>query len=282
MLSLLIAAALQFTQTDAELAYRVATELVEKHTPRDAGTIRGRNAANFLLDRGSSEGLDIKRDTFTFDTRSGAKTFVNLKSEFVFNPEGEWVVLLSHYDTKIGLECPGANDGASTSGLLVAIAQMLSRAEGFKHNVLLIWTDGEEAALAYGASDGLIGSKHAAEELQRKKLPVRAVICLDMLGDKDLDISVPKNGHPTLIKIAEIAGKRAKVPITPINEFVKDDHVPFLVRDMKAIDLIDFSYGSKPGLNDYWHTKEDTIDKISVESLKKSGAVVAQLLQILL
>lgn len=282
MLSLLLAVALQFTQPDAELAYNIASNLVEKHTPRDAGTIRGRIAANYLLDSASNLGANVKRDSFEAMTRKGSRTFVNLYSEFKFNPEGEWVVLLSHFDTKSHTKCPGANDGASTSGLLVALANMLYRAEGYKHNVLLVWTDGEESEVAYGDTDGLFGSRRAVEWIRKKGYTVRAVICLDMLGDKNLDISVPKNGHPSLIKLAQIAGKRAGVKVTPIDELVRDDHVPFLKQDMSAIDLIDFHYGSKPMLNDYWHSPEDTIDKISVESLKKSGTVVAELLKILL
>lgn len=282
MLSLLLAAALSFSQSDAELGFNTASNLVEKHTPRDAGTIRGRIAANFLLDSASKIGVDVRRDNFTAQTRKGPRDFVNLYCEFKFNPEGEWVVILSHYDTKPGIKCPGANDGASTSGLLVGLANMLSRAQDCKHNVLLVWTDGEEAQLAYGEKDGLFGSKRAVEWVKKKGYEVRAVICLDMLGDKNLELSVPKNGHPPLIKLATIAGKRAKVKVKAIPEFVRDDHVPFLEAGYKAIDLIDFHYGSKPGLNDYWHTSEDTIDKISVESLEKSGLVVAELLKILL
>lgn len=282
MLALILAAALSFTQSDAELSYNIASTLVEKHTPRDAGTIRGRIAANYLLDATSRLGVNIRRDQFEAKTRKGTGEFVNLYCEFKFHPEGEWVVLVSHYDTKPGIPCPGANDGASTSGLLVGIANMLSRERGLKHNVLLVWTDGEECSLAYGVNDGLFGSKRAVEWIRQKGYAVRAVICLDMLGDKDLELSVPKNGHQSLTKIATIAGKRAKVEVKAIPEFVRDDHVPFLEAGYKAIDLIDFHYGSEPGLNDYWHTSEDTLDKISTDSLKKSGLVVAELLKILL
>lgn len=282
MLSLLLAAALTFTQSDAELGYDTVSNLVVKCTPRDAGTIRGRIAANFLLDCASESGVNVRRDTFSAKTRKGYGDFVNLYSEFKFNPEGEWVVLLSHYDTKPGVACPGANDGASTSGLLVGLANMLSRAKDRKHNVLLVWTDGEECSLAYGVNDGLFGSRRAVAWIREKGYKVRAVICLDMLGDKNLELSIPKNGDQTLTKLAQIAGRRAGVPVSAIPEFVRDDHVPFLESGMKAIDLIDFHYGSQPGLNDYWHTSEDSLDKISVDSLKKSGSVVAELLNILL
>ena len=102
-----------------------------------------------------------------------------------------------------------------------------------------------------------------------------------MLGDKDLEISIPANGSPTLAKIAAHAAKRAGYPglVKPIDELVTDDHVPFLEKGYKAIDLIDFSYGPN---NSYWHTPQDTMDKISEESLLKSGRLVAEMLNILL
>ena len=70
--------------------------------------------------------------------------------------------------------------------------------------------------------------------------------------------------------------------MTDTEDLVKDDHVAFLEAGFKAIDLIDFDYGSAPGLNDYWHTAEDTVDKISEASLLKSGKLVCEMLNVLL
>ena len=114
-----------------------------------------------------------------------------------------------------------------------------------------------------------------------KGMPVQAVICLDMLGDRDLAIKVPSNGSPALAKIAVHAARRAGYPglVSLWDEQVKDDHAPFLEKGFKAIGMIDFSYGPA---NSYWHTDADTMDKISVQSLLKSGKVVAEMLNILL
>ena len=102
-----------------------------------------------------------------------------------------------------------------------------------------------------------------------------------MLGDSDLAISVPANSTPALAKIAEVAAKRAGYPglVKPIPEHVTDDHVPFLEKGYKAVDLIDFSYGPN---NSYWHTEKDTVEHISKESLMKSGKIIAEMLNILL
>jgi Zn-dependent M28 family amino/carboxypeptidase len=105
-----------------------------------------------------------------------------------------------------------------------------------------------------------------------------------MLGDRDLHISIPRNSSPALSKIALLAAKRAGVrdKISRIDLLVKDDHVPFIEEGFKSIDLIDFEYGSAPGLNDYWHTAKDTPDKISESSLLVAGKLVVGMLNILL
>ena len=90
-----------------------------------------------------------------------------------------------------------------------------------------------------------------------------------------------KIGADDAAKITVVASGRAGFPglVRRPSDSVKDDHVPFLKKGYKAIDLIDFSYGPD---NSYWHTPNDTIDKVSVESLFKSGRVVVEMLNILL
>lgn len=284
MFSALLSASLVFSQADANLAFKTATGLVENHTPRDSGTTRSMLAANYLLDAASAAGADVRRDMFVAKTPKGERRFTNLVASFKRNPDAPWVVLVSHYDTKTGVDCPGANDGASTSGLLVALAGVLYNHRTQNDNVMLIWTDGEECMNAYVEDDGLWGSRHAAKSLKESGVKVKAVICLDMLGDKDLHVSIPKNSSPALSKIALAAAKKAGVAdkVSRVDLLVKDDHVPFLEAGFKSIDLIDFEYGSAPGLNDYWHTAKDTVDKISEESLFTAGKLVAGMLDILL
>ena len=283
MVSLLLAAALGFSAQDAHLAYETAGVLVEKCTPRDAGTIRCHViAANRILDAASAAGADVRRDSFRAMTPKGERDFTNLYAEFkAGDSHAKWVVLISHYDTKPGCNCPGANDGASTAGLLVGIANAVVNCKKRKGNLLLVWTDGEECMESYGPNDGFWGSKRAAEMIASENRQVQAVICLDMLGDKDLSISIPSNGAKTLAKLVQHAARRAGYPdlVKPMAESVKDDHVAFLDRGYPAVDLIDFEYGPQ---NSYWHTPQDTMDKISEESLLKSGRLVAEMLNILL
>jgi len=277
----LVAASLAFTSADAERAYTTAGMLVAEHTPRDAGTSNGWLAADAILNAVRETGANVLLDRFSGDTPRGRHDFVNVYAEFKSSDSNSWVVLVSHYDTKPGVDCPGANDGASTSGILVGIADAVSRWRDRRGNLMLVWTDGEECMDAYSPRDGFWGSKRAADVIARRKLRVQAVICLDMLGDRDLSISIPGNGCPSLAKIAVLAASRAGHcgMVKMSDMLVKDDHVAFLNRGFKAIDMIDFSYGPD---NSYWHTPQDVMESISVGSLKTSGEIVAEMLNILL
>ena len=278
----ILAAALAFTPADARLAYETASTLVESCTPRDGGTVRANLAALRILDAASAAGADVRRDAFRAQTPNGERLFTNLYGEFrPSDPDAKWVVLVSHYDTKPGVDCPGANDGASTAGLLVAVANAYSGWDGRRGNLLLVWTDGEECQSSYGPGDGFWGSKRAAKWLRESGRKVQAVVCLDMLGDRDLSVSVPANGSPALSRIAMHSARRIGAPelVSASERIVKDDHVAFMDEGFKAIDLIDFSYGPD---NSFWHTPEDTMKNVSEASLLLSGRLVVEMLNILL
>ena len=277
MFPLIFAAALTFTPADAALALSNAVEIVRDCTPRDPGTVRGGIAAYRILDLASAAGANARLDRFSAATPRGTGRFVNVVAEFVASPTCDWVVVVSHYDTKTGVDCPGANDGASTSGLLTGIANALSDRPFGRGNVMLVWTDGEECLETYSDIDGLHGSRRAAARLKESGRKVRGVVCVDMLGDRDLGISIPRNGTDSLaeaaLRAAAARGLRGTVSRSDI--VVKDDHQPFLDLGFPAIDLIDFSYGHG---NSWWHTREDTPDKISAESLHKAGSLVLAIL----
>jgi Zn-dependent M28 family amino/carboxypeptidase len=105
-----------------------------------------------------------------------------------------------------------------------------------------------------------------------------------MLGDKDLSITIPANTTPILKDITLAAAKRIgaeKKIVYKDDIVVKDDHSAFLEIGYPSIDLIDFDFGSAPGLNDWWHTPNDTIDKVSTASLLVSGRLTAEILNAL-
>lgn len=282
ILSCLMAAAIAFSHEDAEAVFDLTGEFVKEHPCRDAGTSGGRSAARWLLGKASVQGGNVYQDSFKAMTPEGPRTFINLYCPFERKSGAPWTVFVSHFDTKPGTGCPGANDGGVTSCLLVQLVKRIFDDRGFDRNVMFIWTDSEECVGGcYSDDDGFQGSKRAAEMLKEKQIEVEGVYVLDMLGDGNLNITIPANVSLELATNVVVAAKRLGLKrgqFASLDSSVKDDHVAFIDAGFKAIDLIDFEYGSKPGLNDYWHTSQDTPDKLSVDSILTVGRLVCEIL----
>lgn len=264
-----------------ECAYREVEQFVALG-PKVPGTEGARKAATHLMDRLSTLGLQAERDDFTDAVPGGTGTFVNVTATVPGKQPG-LVVLAAHWDTKSGIDgFVGANDSGSGVGLLLALAPILKGGAGRGPSVMLAFLDGEECRVSYTPHDGLHGSRHLAGSLvaSGRAREVLAVIVLDMVGDRNLKVAIPRNGTPKLksavFKAAEDGGVRETFSLARLE--ILDDHQPFLDAGMPAIDLIDFDYGSVPGLNDYWHTPADTLDKLSSSSLELVGRVVVRVL----
>jgi len=253
--------------------------------PKVPGTVGARKAATHLMDRLAAMGLKAVRDEFTDATPDGTGTFVNVTATLPGKKPG-MIILAAHWDTKSGIDgFSGANDSGSGVGLLLALAPILRMGAGEGPSVMLAFFDGEECRVNYTPHDGLHGSRHLARSLvaSGRAPEVRALILLDMVGDRSLNVAIPRNGTPELMsavfKAAEEGGVRDKFSLARME--ILDDHQPFLEAGIPAIDLIDFDYGSAPGLNDYWHTPADTLDKLSPASLEIVGRVVLRVLNTL-
>jgi glutaminyl-peptide cyclotransferase len=247
---------------------------------RDAGTDGALRAVHYLEKRLREIGVETEVDEFEDTTPQGIKTFRNVIGRIPGDGAG-LIILGSHYDTKAGIakDFMGANDSGSSSGLLLELARVFHNGPTAGPDILVVFFDGEECAEKYGRQDGLHGSRHMAHRLVDEGLAgsVRAVIILDMIGDRDLTVTVPRNSSSEMcsivLKAARNEGAREKFSLAgPII----DDHVPFIQAGMPTVDLIDFEYGSAPGLNDYWHTTADTADKLSPESLATVGKVAVR------
>ena len=275
------AAVLSFSPEQAASSLKRVERLVKECTPRDAGTPEGAKAAEWLRAALEKDGIQAKLDSFQDETPKGEKTFVNALGE-IKGSSDEWIVLLSHFDTKVGIDrtFQGANDSGSSTGLLLELAAVIKKAGDNRCNFLFGFMDGEECLLAYSDRDGFHGSKKLAKDLKAKKTKIKAVILMDMIGDRDFKITIPRNSSKDLkllaLKAAEKTGDRSKIGLHNSNIF--DDHQAFLDLGYPAINLIDFHFGSKPGANDYWHTMEDSMDKLSAESLLITGRIVMEMI----
>ena len=201
--------------------------------------------------------------------------------EIIFpGKEPEFVVIGAHHDTKRLFSVPdfaGANDGASGVGALLAMAAAITeyaQKELPPCTIRLVFFDGEEALYQYTETDGLVGSRAYVDMMKKDDsgLRSRAMILLDMIGDKDLHIELAGNSTPALanVVIAEAAAAGYADKFSCGETDMLDDHYPFLQAGEKAVDLIDFSFGPE---NRYWHTGADTMDKISAESIKTAADV---------
>jgi glutaminyl-peptide cyclotransferase len=271
---------LTFTAEQASNAWSHVVALVTDCTPRDGGTPGALRAAVWLRERLATNGVEAALDRFNDETPRGAKPFANV----VVTLPGEtdtWVVLLSHFDTMhgIGGGFQGANDSGSSTGLLLELAVALKRAGPLRHGVICGFMDGEECLLGYSERDGFHGSKRFAKQLKNKGTRIAAVILMDMVGDRDLKLTIPRNGSAALrvlaLEAAEATGDRDRIGLFDGDIF--DDHQAFLDNGYPAVVLIDFDYGSSPGLNNYWHSPKDTLDKLSPDSLLVTGRIVMEM-----
>jgi glutaminyl-peptide cyclotransferase len=260
------------------------TEALVKIVPRDAGTLGARSAAEMLEGKLKALGLKAALDTFSEETPNGTMFFNNVLAR-IPGESKRLIVLASHFDTKSGIskDFQGANDSGSSSGVLMELARVLSKNAPYETEFMIAFLDGEECCTEYGPRDGLHGSRHLAQQIYERggAKQVEAVIVLDMIGDKNLKVSIPQNCSRTLVKklfdAAHEVGVRSQFSIGPGNMI--DDHVPFAIAGMPVIDVIDFDYGSAPGKNDYWHTTNDTLDKLSVKSLQTIGDTVLRMIE---
>ncbi|MDF7822484.1 M28 family metallopeptidase [Pontiellaceae bacterium B12227] len=268
---------------DGQQAFAEVEALVQ-FSPRDAGTSEGWKAAKHIFQRLETFGVEVDMDTFTDMTPDGEKTMINVVATIPGKTK-EWIILGSHFDTMPGIDgFQGANDSGSSTGILLELARMISDSKMVPEiGILFAFFDGEEGIAEYIPGDGLHGSRHMAKQLletgDHKK--IRAMILLDMVGDKDLKFTIPYNSSRDLVQetlnAAHAVGYRDHFTLSRV--IITDDHVPFLDIGIPAIDLIDFKFGSEPGLNDHWHTEADNLQNISEESLQITGEVTLQILK---
>jgi Zn-dependent M28 family amino/carboxypeptidase len=201
------------------------------------------------------------------------------------------IVLATHYETNYWLRkinFVGANDGGSTTGLLLAIADQLrtETAGGKKldgYSVWLLFDDGEESIQpTWTTSDSTYGTRHLAAKWQRDGTlgRIKAFILADMIGDKDLDIQRESRSAQWLVALMTQAAHKFGYDkyFFQTEGQVEDDHLPFVERGVPSIDVIDLDYGPN---NSYHHTAHDTMDKIGARSLTIDGDVFLETIRLI-
>lgn len=273
-------------QFDGARAYRYTQQFVACG-PRWIGSPGHVCAENFLKKQFAKD--DLQEDTFTTQTPAGPMTMHNFIVKFPGKKDGV-IVFASHYETNYPLRnigFVGANDGGSTTGFLVELANYLRGHKQEGYSVWLVFFDGEEAIQQWSNSDSLYGSRHLAAKWDRDGTlkRIKAYFIMDMIGDKSLDIARDQNSTPALLDLVYEAAKKEgdQSYFFASSNAIEDDHLPFVQRGVPSADIIDYDYGPHDVTHPdgYHHTAEDTMDKISAHSLTVVGQTMLETIRLL-
>jgi len=242
--------------------------------PRPPGSAGIEKSRDYIENQLRLSGWQVTRQTFTDDTPRGKVHFVNLIARFAGQGNAAPSFLLcSHYDTKTfdTIRFVGANDGGSSTGLLLELGRVLGRHGNLAARIELVFFDGEEAYDQYSENDGLYGSRYFAQQLQASGAKqFRGGILFDMVGQRSLKITLPMDSPAEMARdiFASAEALKLRSYFTYLDREMIDDHTPLNALGVPTIDLIDFSFL-------WWHTADDTIDKLSAQSLQIVGSVAA-------
>jgi len=241
--------------------------------PRPSGSDAIHKLQAYILAQLKTCKCQVSEDNFTATTPRGQIAMKNILAKFP-GKSGKAIVITGHYDTKYfpGRKFVGASDGGSSAGLLLEMARVLA-SQTRTDDVYLVWFDGEEAVSEWSDTDSVYGSRHLADRWRSDGTlrVIKALINVDMIGDKQLDIDQETSGDASLNRLVwkAAADLGYSKNFTPRSRATDDDHMPFVRLGVPAIDLIDFDY-------DPWHTDDDTMDKLSAQSLEIVGNVVVE------
>ena len=241
--------------------------------PHPVGSDAIEKAREYIEAQLRHSGWQVTRQGFTEETPRGKVRFVNLIARFSGdgNAAAPSFLLCSHYDTKLfdAIRFVGANDGGSSTGLLLELARVIGGRPNMARKIELVFFDGEEAYENFSETDGLYGSRYFAKQLEADGAKqFRGGILFDMIGDRSLDITLPADSPPAMVRDVFAAAEALKLRnyFSYLDRDLIDDHAPLNAIRIPTIDIIDFDYA-------WWHTADDTLDKISAQSLQIIGSV---------
>ncbi len=284
-------------KVDGKRALKLVSDYVSIG-PRGLGSPGHKKAEDFISAKLKEAGANVEYDQFTADTAAGKFPVNNIIGKIPGTKDGI-IVIAGHYETNLpssddlkaataaGEKFVGANDGGSTTGLMLELAGVVNKQKGTAaalngYSVWFVFTDAEEATVHWSDADSVYGSKHLAQKWAQdgtaKK--VKALLLLDMIGDKDLDIQRETNSTAWLLDVIYRAAQRLGTQkyFYAQDGGVEDDHKPFLAVGIPSADIIDLDYGPQ---NLFHHTSQDTMDKLSANSLQVVGDVVLETIRAL-
>src|SRR5438034_2091294 len=240
--------------------------------PRPPGSEAIEKSRDYIENQLRLVGWQVRRQAFTDDTPRGKVRFVNLIARFrAPGSAAPSFLLCSHYDTKTfdAIRFVGANDGGSSTGLLLELARVLGQHPNLAAKVELVFFDGYKPYENFSEPDGLYGSRYFARQLEANGAKqFRAGILFDMVGDRSLNITLPADSPVEMARdiFASAEALKLRSYFSYFDREMTDDHTPLNAIGIPTIDVIDFDFP-------WWHTADDTIDKLSAQSLQIVGSV---------
>ena len=240
--------------------------------PRPSGSAAIEQTRKYIREQLAGVGLTVVEQPWEEQTPIDKVKMVNL-SVTIPGARRDRIVIAGHYDTKLyrQFRFVGASDGGSSAAFLLELARVL---KGRRNAVTveLLFLDGEEARLPdWSGTDNTYGSRHYVELARRDGTiaTLRAMLFVDMIGDRDLAIRRDTNSTPWLTNILWETARRQELDDYFIADStrIEDDHLPFLASGVPSADIIDLDYEA-------WHTAKDTLDACSARSLQVVGDVV--------
>mgnify|MGYP001560754955 CR=1 FL=1 len=236
--------------------------------PRPAGSDAIRRAQDYIRSQLQGFGCRVEEDNFSATTVAGRVSMKNLIAK-IPGSSSDVLLLATHYDTRPMANFVGADDGGSSTGIMLELARHLCPRKGAL-TVWIVFFDGEEAFVEWSHTDGTYGSRQmaarlaASGELKR----IRAMLLADICGGRDARFKRETSSTRWLTDLVWSSAARLGYSSTFVSQetAIEDDHLPFLNRGVAATDVIDLE---RP----YWHTTADTLDKVSPRTLALVGHV---------
>ena len=240
--------------------------------PRPSGSAAIGQLQEYIQNELTSYGCKVDTDSFTADTPVGRLPMKNIVAKIPGEKPGI-IMLATHYDTKRLENFVGADDGASSTAVMLELARLLCAKPG-SNQVWITFFDGEEAVkFVWQDPDNRYGSRQMAAKLAMSgELPkIKAVLLADMVGSRNLRFRREADSTKALTDLIWSTAARLGYSNIFVNESspTEDDHIIFLKRGVPAVDVINFEIP-------YWHTVKDTLDKVSAKSVAITGHVLLE------
>lgn len=248
--------------------------------PGSPGHTKTENLIHQVLQK---DGARVEDDAFTATTPRGPVKVRSIVGKFnaTGDPKQPIFILAGHYDTLFKPGFIGANDGASSTAILLSFADALN-GQKTRMQIWLVFTDLEEAVQEFTDDDGLYGSRHLADKLAADGMAsrVRGFFLLDMIAGKNLGVARESGSTRSLQDVIERAARQLGYGQYFFHYEIDiiDDHVPFMHAGVPAVDVVDARYGRVgpdfDAMGEFHHSNADTMDKLSAHSLEVVGRTI--------